>query len=90
VTAHTVSGPTVTGPGISTVHGTSPPSAFEPAILDRLTHALAPYLGPIAKVLVNRAARRVRNVNELQEALATEIPSPDDRRQFLARVRSAL
>jgi serine/threonine-protein kinase len=66
----------------------SPPGSFEPATIDRLAQALAPYLGPIAKVLVNRAARRARNVTELQEALAAEIPSVDDRRRFLARVRS--
>jgi len=68
----------------------SQPGVFEPAMLDRLTQALAPYLGPIAKVLVTRAARRATSVNELKDVLAAEIPSPDDRRQFLMRVRSAL
>ena len=90
VTASSVPAPTVTGPGLSAVHGASQPVSFEPATIDRLVQALAPYLGPIAKVLVTRAARRARTVNELQEILAAELPSPEDRRRFLARVRSAL
>jgi serine/threonine-protein kinase len=57
-------------------------------VLDRLVQALAPHLGPIAKVLVNRAARRVATMKELHEALAAEIPSEDDRRKFLARART--
>jgi serine/threonine protein kinase len=90
VTPPSVIAPTVTGPAGSTVHGASAPGSFEPATIDRLTQALAPYLGPIAKVLVTRAARRARTVTELHEALAAEIPSEDDRRRFLGRVRSAL
>jgi serine/threonine-protein kinase len=86
VTGETVTGPTVTG---SASHGSSP-GVFEPATLDRLTQALAPYLGPIAKVLVSRAARRTQTVTELHQALAAEIPSEDDRRRFLARARSVV
>jgi hypothetical protein len=67
-----------------------PPSSFDAATLDRLTQALAPYLGPISKVLVNRAAKRVANLHDLQEALAAEISGPEDRRRFLTRVRSTL
>jgi serine/threonine-protein kinase len=63
---------------------------FDPRTLDRLTQALAPHLGPIAKVLVTRAARKAQSINELQETLAAEIPTLDDRRRFLSRVRSPL
>jgi serine/threonine-protein kinase len=91
ISGRTVTGPTVTGPTVTrpASHDSSP-GLFEPATLDRLTQALAPYLGPIAKVLVTRAARRTRNVTELHEALAAEIPSEDDRRRFLTRVRSVV
>jgi len=83
--------PGVTRPGVTgTVSGPVPPSSFDAATLDRLTQALAPYLGPISKVLVNRAAKRVANLHDLQEALAAEISGPEDRRRFLTRVRSTL
>jgi eukaryotic-like serine/threonine-protein kinase len=83
--------PSVAKPGVTgTVSGPVPPSSFDAATLDRLTQALAPYLGPISKVLVNRAAKRVASLHELQEALAAEISGPEDRRRFLTRVRSTL
>jgi serine/threonine-protein kinase len=64
--------------------------SFDAAALEKLGQALAPYLGPIAKVVVNRAARTARNLEELHNALAAELPSAEDRRRFLAAVRSAL
>jgi eukaryotic-like serine/threonine-protein kinase len=82
---------TGTGPGTGPATGPGTgPGTFDQATLDRLMQALATQLGPIAKVLVTRAARRAQSLNELQEALAAEIPAPDDRRRFLARVRSPL
>lgn len=63
-------------------------TTFDPATLERLAQALTPYLGPIAKVMVNRSARTARTAAELQNTLANEIQSPDDRRRFLAAVRS--
>jgi serine/threonine protein kinase len=59
---------------------------FDQATLDRMTQALAPYLGPIAKVMVARAARTARTPEELKDALAAHIPSPDERRKFLTAV----
>jgi serine/threonine protein kinase len=57
---------------------------FDQATLDRMAQALAPYLGPIAKVMVARAARTARTNEELRDALASHIPSVDERRKFLA------
>ncbi len=65
------------------------PAGFDPATLSRLSQALAPYLGPIADVLVKRTAGRARGLEELRQTLAAEIPSEADRRRFLAAVRSA-
>ena len=82
-----------TKPGTATVTMARPataPGTFDPAMLDRLAQALAPYLGPISKLLVGRTARSARNLDELQNALAAEIPSAEDRRRFLAAARSAL
>jgi len=65
----------------------TPAASFDPALLDRLAQALAPYIGPIAKVVVTRAARTARGPEELQTAVAAEIASESDRQRFLAAVR---
>jgi len=80
-----------TDPGVTAtiaVRTPTAPIAFDPTALDRLAQALAPYIGPIAKVVVTRAARAARSAEELQNALAEEIPSAGDRQRFLAAVRS--
>ncbi|MGB9457105.1 MAG: serine/threonine-protein kinase [Bryobacteraceae bacterium] len=88
-----------TAPGVKTdpavtaatdASGHIQPGAFDPAALERLAHELAPHLGPIAKLVVTRAARSVRSPEELQNALAAEIPSVADRQRFLAAIRSVL
>jgi serine/threonine protein kinase len=82
---------TDTGASATTVTQVPPASlSFDPATLEGLAQALAPYLGPIAKLLVSRAARTARNVEEMRNMLAAEIPSAEDRQRFLAAVRSAL
>jgi serine/threonine protein kinase len=65
----------------------TPHVSFDAAVLDRLAQALAPYIGPIAKVVVARAARTAGSADELQKALAAEIPEAD-RPRFLAAIRS--
>ncbi len=80
------------GTGAATMTMTRTPTApgsFDPATLDRIVQALAPYLGPIAKVMVARASRSARSAEDLANTLSGEIPSPDDRRRFLATVRSS-
>jgi hypothetical protein len=41
-------------------------------------------MGPIAGVLVERAAAGAANFVELERQLAAELDSPEDRRRFLA------
>ena len=69
------------------VRAPTPAASFDPALLDRMAQALATYIGPIAKVVVTRAARTARGPEELQTAVAAEIPSESDRQRFLAAVR---
>ncbi|HEY3935812.1 MAG TPA: serine/threonine-protein kinase [Bryobacteraceae bacterium] len=57
---------------------------FEPEGLDRVTRELAGYVGPVARVLVRRAAKNARNWRELYDTLAAEVPSGDERKRFLA------
>jgi hypothetical protein len=58
--------------------------AWDPAVLERASKDLALYIGPMAKVIVGRAAERTLTMKELYEALAAEIISPSDRQKFLS------
>lgn len=59
---------------------------WDPPVLDAAKKKLAAHLGPIAGVVVERAARRAHTPRELYEALATNIPDEHDRREFLRSV----
>lgn len=54
--------------------------------LDEARRKLAPFVGPLAKVLVDRAARKARTAQELYTLLAAEIPSDRDRASFLSSI----
>jgi serine/threonine-protein kinase len=58
-------------------------SAFTDAEIERVGQDLATYIGPIAHILVRRAAPHSRTLSDLYEALAQEISSADQREQFL-------
>lgn len=57
---------------------------FEPEGIERLIEALAVFVGPVAKVLVSRAAKKAASWDELYRALASEVPAGRDRDRFLA------
>lgn len=57
---------------------------LDPALLQTVKRQLAAYLGPIASVMVDRAAKKAHTKQELVEGLAAEIPSKADREKFLA------
>ncbi len=59
-------------------------SAFDPSILDSVTRELATFIGPIAKVVVKRAAGRCSSVDELYSTVAAEIDSEKDRSSFMS------
>jgi serine/threonine protein kinase len=63
----------------------APPGApaWDPAMLERIRRLLADYLGPVAKVIVERAAKRARTAQELGALLGGEVPSVKDRERFL-------
>jgi serine/threonine-protein kinase len=62
--------------------GPSPP-LIDPQMLSRIEVALAPAVGPIARQLVIRTARRCTDPTELCRSLAEQIPDPAQRAQFL-------
>lgn len=59
------------------------PTALEPAVLDAAARDLAAHLGPIAKILVRKAAARARTAEELYGLLAEHIAAPAERAAFL-------
>jgi serine/threonine-protein kinase len=60
---------------------------WDAAVLKAARQRLAAYIGPIAGMVVERAAKRTRTPKELYEALAAEIPAERDRAAFLAAGR---
>ena len=56
---------------------------WDEATLNRISKELGKYVGPLARVLVNRAAKTCTSVSELYNTLAEEIPSWEDRERFI-------
>jgi serine/threonine protein kinase len=66
----------------------TPPSGtsiLNPAIVEATVKDLAVYIGPMAKIIVNRASKKAQSPKELYEAVALEITSVTDRTKFLAK-----
>ncbi len=63
------------------------PPASNAAELDAIAKLLAPYIGPIARVIVTRAASRAASRADLIESLAAELDSEADRTAFRAAAR---
>ena len=63
--------------------GTHP---VDTAALDAAARELATYIGPIARIIVNRAAKQAQSRRQLFEMVAEEIPAAADRSKFLAKL----
>jgi serine/threonine protein kinase len=84
--------PPLVMPATSTATPVSKPttggvSSFDPETLAGIERALAAQLGPLARVLVRKAAREAATLEELHQHLASELPDDRQRRDFLAAVR---
>ncbi|NJM11025.1 MAG: serine/threonine protein kinase [Synechococcaceae cyanobacterium SM1_2_3] len=66
------------------------PSGWDPALLAQAEKYLLTHLGPMAKVLVRKAAQQVTSPLELVQSLAAAIASEPDRRLFERRMRGVL
>jgi len=69
---------------------TTPVVVWDPRVLDRAGRDLAIHLGPMARVIVRRVSPRARDVQELYELLAEEIPGEADREAFKRKYPRAL
>jgi serine/threonine-protein kinase len=81
--------PTPSANSLSNPPSSTPPSGtrarnFEPADLEGVKRELAVYLGPMARILVDRAARKATSWKQLYDILAAEVPAGDERKRFLA------
>ena len=67
------------------VDATPPANAIgiEKAVLERVSRELAAYIGPIAEIVVKRAAKRSTSVTDLCAIVSQEIESSADRAKFL-------
>jgi serine/threonine-protein kinase len=74
---------TPTAPKTSVV-GTSlpPPTGWDASVLKKVELELARFVGPVAKVLVRRAAREHQDLNSLVAAVASSIDEPGSRESF--------
>jgi eukaryotic-like serine/threonine-protein kinase len=61
-----------------------PARLFEPEELGRVRQDLAVYVGPMAKILVDRAAKKAASMQDLYEILSAEVPAGHERKKFLA------
>ena len=66
------------GPATTTVR-------FDPDGLERVTRELATYVGPMAKLLVGRAAKKAASWKQLYDLLGAEVPEGAERRRFLSK-----
>ncbi len=60
-----------------------PVSVWDDATLDTAEHELARFLGPVAKIIVRRAAAQTHDRGELCALLSENIADPDTRRRFV-------
>jgi serine/threonine-protein kinase len=63
---------------------TIPPSGWDPAVLRQIEQQLARIVGPVAKVMVQRAATATTDVSRLYRMLAEKLAKPEERTAFLA------
>jgi eukaryotic-like serine/threonine-protein kinase len=75
---------TATAPAVP---ASNAPRTWDADLLAKASQALAAYVGPIAKMVVNRAAKNAASEDELYAKLAAEIPEEADRKRFTAAVR---
>ena len=72
---------------VAALQSVTVPPGWEAAELSRVEHALASFVGPVAKVLVRMAAKETGDLMALATALMSHLPDEPDRQRFLAMVQ---
>ncbi len=77
--------PSIPAPGGSSTPGsTPPPTGWDGAVLKQVEDQLAHTVGPVARVMVKRAAQRTTDLDKLYSLIAEALPTPAERNAFLA------
>lgn len=74
--------PGATAPNTAPPPTTAAPSNWDASLLTQVETQLARYMGPVAKVMVRRAARDSTELTQLVETLAAELPTAGERQAF--------
>jgi eukaryotic-like serine/threonine-protein kinase len=69
------------------VRTTSPDAPFTAEVLHEIERDLATFIGPMASIVVKRAARQSSDLLALYELLGRQVANPKDRAEFLAKGR---
>ena len=77
--------PTFAPPSTATASAGTPPSHWDKAQLTQAEQSLARHVGPLASVLVRRAARECQDLHELYGKLAEQVSDPRARDAFLGQ-----
>ena len=75
--------------GASAASHASAPTHWDRAQLASVEHALAQYVGPMATVMVRRAARDCHDLEQLYSKLAEQVTQPGERAEFLDRAAAS-
>jgi hypothetical protein len=78
---------TPAGSTVSRQGGTLPPAGWSAEQLADIEKKLAPILGPMARVLIKRAAALTRDRDHLLDELSKHLRSDDERERFLKGAR---
>jgi serine/threonine-protein kinase len=76
--------PAGTRPSGSGLKSDSSTTGHPAEVIDNISKQLAQFVGPIARVLVKKAAKQCANTRDIYDAVSTEIDSMPDRQKFLA------
>ena len=58
-------------------------ASWDPHVLKAVEDSLAEYIGPVAKILVGRAAHHTKDLHKLCQALAAQLSTEQERKSFL-------
>jgi serine/threonine protein phosphatase PrpC len=71
------------GPASAKPGHTTSTAPWDPRVLKAVEDSLATHIGPVAKIVVGRAAHHTKDLHELCQALAAQLSTEQERKSFL-------